>query len=256
MPLFMFISGFLAYGKEVNLQKKFFSLVIPFIVWYQISYLILIYFGHPHTDYFAYLLELYYSAEQGLWFLWILFLNFILLKQVKKYINFTTPYINIVMLFCVNILLQFIPYDYFGINLLKSYFLYFAVGYLISHYSIHLPKSNFLKTIVALSFIFLGSYHVFAQLPSWISEYLLAFLGIGTTFAIVTWLPKNISSALALLGTYTMEVYVIHQMVIWGFGTGIWQIISATIITICTSLAIAYFVKKSHLLNRVFFGSR
>ena len=71
MPLFMFVSGFLAFSTFKatgnSLMKRFRSLVIPFFVWFIISYFVN---GTPGVFYKVFI-NLLNNPDSGLWFLWI-----------------------------------------------------------------------------------------------------------------------------------------------------------------------------------------
>jgi fucose 4-O-acetylase-like acetyltransferase len=62
MPLFMFLSGFIAYGRPINLSKKFTSLVIPFVTWYLL--LLLIYQTYQSVSFTDYMMRLVRTFEQ------------------------------------------------------------------------------------------------------------------------------------------------------------------------------------------------
>lgn len=80
MPLFMFLSGLVTYKKDryidvLWLKNKFFGLVVPFVSWIMIPFV----FKGNWEDFLPYIKKVIISPDWSNWFLWILFLNAILL---------------------------------------------------------------------------------------------------------------------------------------------------------------------------------
>lgn len=143
MPLFMFISGFLSYktfdGSIQKLYKKFKYLIIPFFAWFFVTFL----FSHfssifAEGGYSVFLSEfkgVLISPDKGLWFLWVLFLNYVVLfaslRISKKYEEITA----FLFLILINIILRLSPdFALFGLFGLASYLLYFLIGYIMHKY--------------------------------------------------------------------------------------------------------------------------
>ena len=87
MPLFMFLAGLVAsYSFEMPtypfLKKKFMALAVPFMSWYALAY-----FAngvYQNITLKSYIGRVLLSPDWGLWFLWVLFLNFCFLVFAVK----------------------------------------------------------------------------------------------------------------------------------------------------------------------------
>ena len=119
MPLFMFISGYLM-PETINnsfLRIKFKQLVIPFTLWSAL----LIALNNPelikNADSYQFLDRLYKLFLQpddgGLWFLWVLFLNFLVFTLLRGRYQITLSVVIIISL----TILQFIAHNN---NILKK----------------------------------------------------------------------------------------------------------------------------------------
>lgn len=125
MPLFMFISGYVMYGKNIVLSRRFNGLVIPFLAWYIVTYIInLVFDSGTSIDFIAYMQRLVISPDWGLWFLLVLFLNTLYLNFIIKYFMTTAIYSEIVGIIIGHILLQKVPFEILGLGLVKWYFLF------------------------------------------------------------------------------------------------------------------------------------
>lgn len=133
MPLFMFASGYVAFLSVVNkntmliIKSKFLQLVIPFLSWYFLINYILIGYYHniPLNEYIKNIIS---TPSSGYWFLWVLFLNFIVLTiifQLKKFIK------EEYAAFVITVIIFIIPIHILGFNLLKWYLPFFLAGYLV-----------------------------------------------------------------------------------------------------------------------------
>lgn len=80
MPLFMFLSGLVTYKKDRHidllwLENKFFCLVVPFVSWVVVPFI----FRSNWVDFLPYIKKVIINPDWSNWFLWILFLNSVLL---------------------------------------------------------------------------------------------------------------------------------------------------------------------------------
>ena len=75
MPLFMFISGYLSFNKNINyiwLKNRFISLVIPFLSWIILGYYIS--GSYKQITLFQKIKDILLTPDNGgMWFLWVLF---------------------------------------------------------------------------------------------------------------------------------------------------------------------------------------
>ena len=114
MPLFMFVSGYvipLSHNiQDLNwLKKRAHKLLIPFLFWIPAKYILK--GGWKSDSFFHSFLHTLKSPDSGLWFLWVLFINCILLVcltfLLSKFSHFITNaiYLNLICLsiiFCCN----------------------------------------------------------------------------------------------------------------------------------------------------------
>lgn len=292
MPLFMFVSGILAFGRINSehityLKKKFLFLVVPFLSWYFISYIILLIkslyleyihdIHNPIVHYSCkeYIWQLIISPDYGLWFLWILFLNFCYLFVSIKFERFFSIYSIPIF----TIILQFCQIGYLGIPLFKWYFVFFVSGYLVMRYKsiltrwkkpvlivgsgLFLPLSLTWRRVEPPIFIRyldvpsgLGLILRHVLLTSY--NYIVPYSGIVFSFLIMKYLKlcTPVFSLLCWLGTVTIDIYVSHQLFVGcGIGEGYIRIITACFFSISLSLILSFFVlKRNKILSRLFLG--
>jgi fucose 4-O-acetylase-like acetyltransferase len=272
IPLFMFLSGYIAYGRPINLSKKFTSLVIPFITWYML--LFLIYQTYKSVSFTDYIMRLVKSPDYGLWFLWVLFINFSLIKLCTR-----VPRYKDLLIILGIILIRFVPVNILGIGLAKWHFTFFAMGYLISKHRDKLLR--FQRPVSMLAIIFfpiLVSQWYRVQEPLFFpvikqlfntyhlrgSGYILALytytvplLGITMAFLFIYFLSKSsLQGVLSKLGMLSLEIYVLHQNLLFGLGFGIVIVMSKFLIALLMSLVISVILKKFTVLSWLLFGKK
>lgn len=281
MPLFIFISGYIAYF-TVKVQKikdaisvinsKFKTLVIPFLSWYFIvNYLLRE--SYLKFDFSTYSLRLIENPEYGLWFFWILFLCFILLIVILtiQLVGFKFKNMILESGFCylIALIIMILPFEIAGFKLLKWYFPFFITGYLISKYKDILVKylNIVIQSSIILFPILLTQYKRSLDLDFFkyweglngaeilaidtLYRYLIAFTGIAVCFALIQGIKKlKIFDKLVWLGRYTMEIYAIQfyfisivgtQYITQNLGISVLVVGLATIITLLASLFISLF---------------
>ena len=223
MPLFMFLSGYVSFNKrgEMNLLKRFQVLVIPFFVWFLISAAYHKYLfdiekvGH-------YLKILIHDPTQGMWFLWLLFWECVLLYIALKVSKGREVWAMIglwsIIIFIHRITGAQAPY--YGLPELCWYFLYFGLGYLTHKYE---PQS--MRIIKPIGWTSVGLFPLLLLLPIPASSFLLysvrlytlALTGIAATY--VVWqqiinlrnpLSARTTQCLQYLGGISLEIYVTH----------------------------------------------
>lgn len=291
MPLFMFLSGAAAaYSlRPMNadfLKRKFYQLVVPFIAWYLIGYFL---GGAYHNIHFiTYIHRVIDSPDYGLWFLWVLFLNFCSLAFIRK----LEPRLKLYAYPLVWLAIYAIPTGKYGIGLVKWHLPFFIVGYLIFHYRERLKKySKIPGTVSLLSFpvlaltwhrlynpapiahlnAHLAAHHLSAITIGGIATfnvypilvllytYTVAFSGIGFTYTILALRPaKYLYGLFGFLGLYTLDIYV-SQAYFFRFAVGhSWlAIVTGFMIALGLSLALGIIVlRRVPLLSVVFLGGR
>lgn len=281
MPLFMFLAGAVAKYSLDNsvvefLKKKFYALVIPFAVWYGVAYFANGYFHSVAVK--TYLVRVILSPDWGLWFLWVLFLNFCFLVLAVKMEKGLGIFAFLVTL----LLVEWAPFGIAGIGLAKTHFLYFILGYLFMRYKdeymgyLHVIKYSAL--IIFPLYIFqwhrIGGFSFVRDLHRWLSllgpfnfsgyvalgcTLALAISGIACSYLLIGVLQKVfIYDYLKFLGGYTLDIYVSHQLFLkYGFGDGFIKVITTAAIALLISMALSVFIlRRNKVLNMIFLGGR
>ncbi len=132
MPLFMFISGYLAWGTDSAsfVRKRMLQLFVPFLSWSVIYSLLCNYAHLAHGDFYAlatWWVGVFRSPDSGgLWFLWVLFLNsvgfFLFAKNRRKYFAYAFVIASLYVI-------QGIAYNnILGLRLVAWHFPFFIAG--------------------------------------------------------------------------------------------------------------------------------
>jgi fucose 4-O-acetylase-like acetyltransferase len=270
----MFLSGYMVFGHIKNplyiwILDKVKRLVLPFLGW-AFVYKIIRYNSDSFTQYFINLFE---HPDLGLWFLWVLFLNYCVLSIVFL----SGKAFKEVKLLLTIIILYLIPIEEFGFYWVKWLFPFFAIGYIINEYKTVISELiKNLSIFLAAFFPFLVYfwhrteepafnlliYKIFSYMVPYIGlidliyKYLVAFAGISLFAQMIKNLEKYNISLLSWLGTYTLDIYVSHQLFLWGIGGGIMRIISTIVISLSLSLALLFCLRQSKILSMIFLGQK
>jgi fucose 4-O-acetylase-like acetyltransferase len=282
MPLFMFLSGYVAKiiigPQQKMILKKFYNLGIPFFAWFFLDYFIGFFRnGTVSQSLLQATIQLAKSPEIGLWFLWVLFLNFCLLGFSVN----LEKRIGVLVYPTVWLIIRLSPTNYLGIGFLKWYFFFFAGGFLTRRYQDYLKV--FLKKFgLILILIFpilasiwqrLNSPTILVNFSHWTlanhirfvsgGVYQLYILTVPTLgiiffyFVIKSSLIRRAYPILCWLGGYTLDIYVSHQMLLFGFGAGWIHVLTDFISGLTLSLLLSIFVlRRVPILNTIFLGNR
>jgi fucose 4-O-acetylase-like acetyltransferase len=134
MPLFFFISGYLAYtsNKQGYLWKQIRLLVVPFVVWLLLYSLYYRRYDLQQGNWAImpdyYLRVLRFPGSGGLWFLWALFLIDIVHYWLSKTSHFYLFSILLLVVFYVAAPF-FAQVNYYGVGTFRLYYPYFLLGY-------------------------------------------------------------------------------------------------------------------------------
>ena len=271
VPLFMFLSGFLTYGKEIKIKKKFLTLVIPFLVWYLIKVLII----SGNLDLYKIIVDfkdLMFAPDIGLWFLWVLFLIFCVFKIIQVLAQKTKDYSTIMTFLAVNLLIQIPQTSFLGLHLLQMHFVYWGVGFYFAKYRKQFKKNTINPILLIVLFILLlsgwkwssppdlitslnlgGNYHT-----SWlidpltnIYKFLTAIIAIGILWISLSEKQTLINGILSFIGRWTIGIYALHWYFLFGESIFI-KFISTLVISILISIVIS----KVRLLSVILLGDR
>jgi fucose 4-O-acetylase-like acetyltransferase len=256
MPLFMFLSGYVIFGRVTKPWSRWIwiraeRLLIPYIVWLFIS-----------NDFFS---------LNGLWFLMVLFILYcilLIIRYLKKYLGYFA-YIWIFLFLLILPVYGLWWCDYY----LRWHYIFFFAGYLIAEHRAKLPiigfKSKLLFCGLFIACFFLLPYQSYSKdilITSplkWTFNLTIACLGIAASYSLISWFAdKWIFRLLSFLGLYTLEIYVMHPILLrvgvlpdldFGFYPAL---IFNTLFTLCSSVVIAWVIRRSTTLKLIFFGLR
>jgi len=140
MPLFMFISGYLI-PREVSagfLASKFKQLVVPFILWGALLIFLnnfsAIKAGGVDVLFDRIRQVVMHPDNGGLWFLWVLFLNFLVFTLLEGKCRVA---LSVAIISALSIL-QFLDRDFmlFGLGLFRWHYFFFLFGFLAGNYGL------------------------------------------------------------------------------------------------------------------------
>ncbi|GAB6268708.1 MAG: acyltransferase [Smithella sp.] len=280
MPLFMLLSGFIISSQLKNtflayFKKYLLRLIVPFFVWATVSYVVYRFYLGANLP--AYLLSVAKAPDTGLWFLWVLFLESILLFSVLKLVQIKNwiRWENYFVIASI-ILARLASTDLFGLSEFRLYYPYYAAGYFaFKYYDVLKEKRNlfYFAAVIGFPILILGwkrnafptFYPVlvnifgetgFARLIISIYKYVVAFLGM----MFLSFLLERIRNTrfylfLCWVGTLTLDIYVCHGYFIFKFGDRVWQCLSSAAIAIVCSLALTLlFLKRFKVTRTLFLG--
>ena len=264
IPIFMFISGLLAY-KSINkydfgtlIKKRALRLLLPFFSFY-------ILWGIYIPDTFRSLpLD---QFKQGLWFVLVLFEIDVLFSFSKyisnKYNHPILPY-HILFFFIITLFVSVAPQgntirQLLSVNLLWHYYPFFMLGY----YSSHLNKLFKLKyAIVYILIYIIALYYLYTYNIKYITP-------ICNVVSLLFWLTiikrlRPMETIFTKIGYYSLQIYLLHFWIIH-FSISYMPIINnrwiecgvvvcvALVITL-VSIVIAYMLMKNKWISLLLFG--
>ncbi len=276
MPLFMFLSGFILstqihYSALDYLKKNSLRLLIPFLAWYLISYFFVRF--NQDIGLVAYFFNLIISPASGLWFLWVLFINSIILFTVIKFVQIKNMlrWENYFILAAI-LLSRTASADVLGLSEVKQYFPYYASGYFVFKYLDALKarrKIIYAIAIIAFPIMVLGwkrnefptfypamlqllnDPHI-ARLIVSIYKYAVSFLGIAfSSFLLERIRGTHFYLFFCWLGTLTLDIYVCHSYFLVEIGNGTLQYICAAVIATILSIALTLLIMKRFKITRL-----
>jgi fucose 4-O-acetylase-like acetyltransferase len=275
----MFLSGWVMIYSNFNvsftsfMESKIKRLVIPFIAWYLFNYIMLDYSKIMTLD--DYLLQLIRAPDNGLWYLWILFLCQIILFVSHK----LEKYIGDFYLIIIFAIIKIIPLHFLGFDLLKWHFGFFCFGYFISKNRIHFIRykniamivSTFLFPVLAFGWhrtrqpammLYIEKYttsEISLNIIQQVYNYIVPISGIGFAFFITSLLIshfKKIGNYLSTLGLYTLDIYAIHLYFIGKIviGNGLTNVFANFLFSLALSLVVSNILRRSSIVSKIFLG--
>lgn len=242
MPLFMFVSGWLTYGKEnrddIYVTNKVVSRILPFFFWAIFGLFVSSTFNIGYLQIMVN--NLWLHPDSGLWFLWVVALCeiwFYLSNKisiiVKKLRGKNDIYNKIIGFVIILLVVHFIEryYKYGGMELLHVHLKWFFIGNLCctlnKEHNIKLKKVQKIIVIILFFVLSLGWSRPSMPFESIISvinvtlikdfvfeiyKLLTPFLGILVVFIISKEIVKTkiISVLVERVGKYTIGIYALH----------------------------------------------
>ena len=280
VPLFFFISGYLVYGRFgpttlTWIKKKISGLIIPYLIFTFTYFFILPGFSLSRITFDGLIYSLFaYTKPDSAWFLPVLFeslvvLSFIInIERIIKQKYFFLFFILFIIIFPI-IPLNSIP----GGSQVVNYSPYVIIGYYICKYKEEFEIKNknnlYLKDSLLIIGALLFPVLFYLNLKSNLLfnviyfKFILAFGGIICSYFTIKLISKSkIFSLFALCGVFSLELYLIHLIVLFysaffdiplWFGSGILEIFSGTLIVLTLSLSISYILSYNEKISRFLF---
>lgn len=244
MPLFMFLSGYLAYRTDRELdktwiKKRFCALVIPYVVWIILAYFLEGYAGEGKL--FEWFRDgVLYVTNGAPWFLWVLFLNCIVLyvgTKLRKYVikNDIVFVLLVIGVYSISYAARYFVGQYpLGLNLCAWQFAFYAAGYLTNQHAVLEKLSSKVNNVLlAVACMICWTWRfggkpffyetVLQRIASFgliailfkglclVYKYLVPFLWIFALYWIVKQMPEfKLKKCVGRIGEYTMEIYLLH----------------------------------------------
>ena len=271
MPLFMVVSGWFAKPEDpARLKKDALRLLLPTAAWYIVQYFASA--QYSVMSFGTYLLQWVKAPDNGLWFLWILFLCHVVLCLVRASERVAGPASYVIWA----AMLWVLPTPYLGVPLLRFNFLFFAAGYLVARHwdavkRFRIPALTVSAAAWPLAFhlwqrvarepsgahLTVFSHGIYASTAEFgVAHFACPVLGTILFCWLCTLLTaRKFMAPASWLGRRTMEIYTSHQLFLpFKIGTGGWAIAASFLIALCGSLAVAEILKLNSLANLVFYG--
>lgn len=284
MPLFMFLSGYVAYITNNKINNNFLfiktkELFVPFISWYfTIGFLLANFEEKIYLS--TYLKELIFFPDNGLWFLWILFLIFCIYFFIKKineklFNNNNFSELILILITCLNI--RFLTLNILGISLLKWHIIFFFIGYLVARYKYKfvtcLPRVVYIS--ISVIFLLLGVFlskdvqSLFTNFMSGYLEnnikyllviysYIVALAGIVFSYFIVGIIRKyRLYKYILFLGKNSIDIYILHLYVlkVFHFNGSTIGIILSTLFALAASMIFSRLIlRRNVILSYIYLG--
>lgn len=274
MPLFMFVSGFLAFGKPAGIATKARRLLLPCVSWFFVNYLVLLRFNYGWKNFSDFLIG--GLRHPSLWFLWVLFICFVLLAVVEL-AESRRSYLGWLAFLGIYVAMNLVPTLDYGMIQLKYLFPIFYLGYLSAkHRGVVARVGGTARK--AFPFVVLAAYpflfaalvgqitpasgaavlsELFKDPAAFLSRFALALLGIVFSYCLLTVMRHTfVLPALAWLGLFTLDIYVSHGLfLLLAFGSGTVRILTGFIFGFTLPLALSLLVlRQSRVLGTLLLG--
>ena len=283
MPLFMFVSGFVAYlpskvGGAINkkLTRRLVSYICPaFVVSYVLALYSFLILGNREMD-------IEETLIGGLWYLKALAIFVCIQAVLVKCKNVMLEWIIIAIAECMFLVgwkLSLLLHELFCLEHCFFFYPFFMMGYYFRRYNLMkvVKSKNWLFTISLVGFICLLNANIEIHALRFLSERIVrptfAILAISYLFAVRENKNTQIEGWLNRIGTRTLDIYMYHSFFLSGSfvifdlqglknyeminSNPIIYLILAMLVTFFlsyVSIAIGYLVRKSDFLGKNVYG--
>lgn len=268
MPLFIFISGFVSYSKEIkprSISRRFFQLVIPFIAWSMLAMTLTL------KNNWNWLIK----PDTSLWFLWVLFWIGCIYQGVvwtgkKFHILQDILYLLVCVILWITLFIGKLP---FGIHLIAWYLPFYCLGLLYRKYNSEILQKTpcYLKYILFTLFLIMAYFWMRRESPTFINsqsqliiygyKFLVGILGSVSIMLLFQSFNSRWKFISELGGSMTLGIYAIHLPLIrWlsprmNLIDNLWgRIIALSVLTMSITLIIYLIISRIPLLSQLFLG--
>ena len=274
MPLFIFISGFIAYGKPVQIARKARRLLLPCLCWFFVYYFVFRWLNYGWKTFVDFSIE--GLRFPRLWFLWVLFICFAVLGIVKM-AESRRAYLGWGAFLVIYVAVNLIPTQEYGMIQLKYLLPIFYLGYVAAKHRDLVDRVG-QTARKAIPFVVLALYpFLFAALfkqitpasdaailsdlyrfpGEFFSRYALAFLGIAFSYCLLRVIRHTfVLPVLAWFGLLSLDIYVSHVLFLQlAVGTGTANMLSGFIFGVACPIALSLLVlRQSRVLGTLLLG--
>lgn len=278
MPLFMLLSGYIISTQLRStlpgfVKKYALRLILPFFVWAVIGYVS--FHLYQKVSLPVYLLNLAKVPANGLWFLWALFLNSVVLFAVLKLVQIRKweRWENYLVIASI-VISRAASSELFGLSDFKVYYTYYAAGFFACKYYDWLKARR--KIFYAISIVgfpllllafrsdkfpafypvlqnFFGDTGI-ARLIASLYKYAIAFMGMAfLSFLMELVRRTRFYTFCCWVGTLTLDIYVSHGIFIMRCSPVIWQYLLVAAVAFVCSVALTLLVLKRFRITRLVF---
>ena len=280
MPLFMFVAGYVLFGKRIKISDRAIRLMVPFLSWIPVYWFVNRYIRHfpwP-VKFWATFRDTILQPGAGLWFLPTLFICSILLIPVVL-LEKRWSWAGDVSLAVIFIAVNLIPYDRLGLVQVKYFFAFFAIGYLVAKHKASILKIGnkriniaLLASAILFVLLFGGLYYygkinpftfpftlanLFKTSGAFVIRYFMALLGIVFSIAFIKALKTSRArTVFAWFGLVTMEIYVAHGLMLQlTFGSPWIKVLVSMVTGTLLPLVLAFLLlRRSSVTAMLFYG--
>ncbi|MFA5309356.1 MAG: acyltransferase family protein [Dehalococcoidales bacterium] len=284
MPLFIFISGYLAYAKLdlKMIQRRAWQLLPPYLVWSIIYYFVFSYviqLFHLRSNLFKNLAyDIWTLNPSSFWFFPVL-----LALCVILYLTRGKLWLTLLTLLGFYGLSQ-VPWpgsvggihipDTHWFSALAWFLPFFALGYFIAKYKEKLYRLRYIKwaclAAFPVFFILAGNLNYNELIHSWASVSMsgwyigagfymfgMGLVGIGAALAVSDLIARvaGVRWVFQYLGAISLGVFCTHSLFrTIGFGSGLGRVFLTTLIDLVLSAALVWVLQKSRITNFLLLG--